>query len=305
MRFCSLPITLLISFNSKLSLKPIKQPQQIISHIAPGNMESSKLNSHHKKKRVKTEPLSSPSPKRTALSTNIKVEHEDIASGEPTRNGDVFTFQPSPDADSTTRQMISSFHPNRSPEEVLRAGAFGGTYFRTIKSGVCQKTLTNAWKELPPKWIEGLNVKEYLTRPWKEYDKSLNKFGVKAGTTLEDWESSGWISHIDPFGWFQWYCRFFQGRRSSDDERQIDRWLKCCGPKGRWKSNLCGKIIIAGAQFDDPQISPVVRQTLLHWGYELSESDFEEVKQRLNKGKGAYFINKDQLNSAIGNQKKS
>jgi hypothetical protein len=61
-------------------------------------------------------------------------------------------------------------------------------------------------------------------------------------------------------------------------------------------------VLAAGSSYDDPSISPVVRQTLLHWGYELSEKDFSEVQKRLSKGKGAYFINKDQLNAAIEKQ---
>ena len=61
------------------------------------------------------------------------------------------------------------------------------------------------------------------------------------------------------------YCRFFEGRRSGDDERQIGRWLKCCGPTGRWKGNLVGKVLISGRAFNDPAVAPVVRQTLLHW----------------------------------------
>ncbi len=85
----------------------------------------------------------------------------------------------------------------------MKVGAFGGTYFRTIQSGVVKKTLTGAWKELPTEWIQGLAPEKYLSRPWTKYDTSLNKFGVKSGTTLEDWESSGWIAACDPFGWFQ------------------------------------------------------------------------------------------------------
>ena len=77
-------------------------------------------------------------------------------------------------------------------------------------------------------------------------------------------------------GWFQWYCRFYEGRRSEDDDRQISRWKKCAGVNGRWKANLVAKIVRAGAAFDDASISPVVRQTLWHWAYQLTEEEFGE-----------------------------
>jgi hypothetical protein len=179
--------------------------------------------------------------------------------------GGRFKFSAAEGASAAEKALAASFRPNRSPEEVLRSGAFGGTYFRTIHSAVAKATLSDAWKELPASWTEGLSPTMYLSRPWNKYDETVNKYGVKSGQTLEEWESSGWISADDPFGWFQWYCRFFQGRRCADDERQIGRWLKCCGPTGRWLGNLCGKIFIARAEFDDNEVSPVVRQTLFHW----------------------------------------
>lgn len=94
------------------------------------------------------------------------------------------------------------------------------------------------------------------------------------------------------------YVRFFQGRRCPDDARQIGRWLKCCGPTGRWKGNLCAKVAVAGASYDDPAVSPVVRQTLLHWGYELTPEDFAASLKKL-KNKGAYLVNKADLNAAL------
>ena len=186
----------------------------------------------------------------------------------------------------------------------MRAGAFGGTYFRTISSSVTKQTYKDAWRELPESWTKGLSAPKCLARPWDKYDLSVNKFGAKSGQTLEDWERSGWMSRHDPFGWFQWYCRFFSGRRCDDDDRQIGRWLKCCGPTGRWKGNLCGKVVIARADFDDASVSPVVRQTLLHWGYELTEADFCKARKKILGGKGATYVPRAQLDAAVSQQRK-
>ena len=77
--------------------------------------------------------------------------------------------------------------------------------------------------------------------------------------------------------------RFYQGRRTDDDGRQIQRWSNCCGEKGRWKNNLISKIVKAGCNWDNYNISPVVRQTLLHWAYELNEEDFNKNAKRFKK----------------------
>ena len=103
----------------------------------------------------------------------------------------------------------------------------------------------------------------------------------------------------DPFGWFQWFCRFFQGRRSEDDDRQIARWLACAGPSGRWRGNLCGKILLADASFDDPVVAPVVRQTLLHWAYTLSESDFKVGLKKVKRN-GATYIPRSAMQAKTG-----
>ena len=178
-----------------------------------------------------------------------------------------------------------SFTPNLSPAEVLRAGAFGGSYFRPIASSVRALVLLDAARELPPAWLEG-GIKCEGT----VYNPSLNKYGVKCGADLAEWEGSGWVTEIDPFGWFQWFCRFFAGRRCWDDDRQISRWEKVCGGKGRWRNNLIAKCVAAGAAFDDASVSPVVRQTLLHWGYELTASDFERYAKKVKKGARTSFI---------------
>ena len=101
------------------------------------------------------------------------------------------------------------------------------------------------------------------------------------GGNLDMWESSGWITNIDPYGWFQWYCRFYLGRRTSDDERQIDRWLKTCGPNGRFRITLIKIIIREKRRYDDYKIKPVLRQGMMHWSYELTKKDFDDYKKNI------------------------
>ena len=264
-----------------------------------------------KEPRHKKAPLSTPSPislgsgKYNRSAVEEYFPGYDAAASAPTRErpGGAFRFAAAAGASEAEAARVAAFRPNRSPEEVMRAGAFGGTYFRTISSSVTKQTYKDQWKELPETWTKGLNAPRVLSRPWDKYDVAVNKYGAKCGQTLEDWQSNGWMSHHDPFGWFQWYCRFFMGRRCDDDERQIGRWLKCCGPTGRWKSNLCGKVVIAQASYDDASVSPVVRQTLLHWAYELTEEDFAKGRAKIMKGKGATYVSRAALDAAVANQK--
>jgi len=122
---------------------------------------------------------------------------------------------------------------NRTPEEVLRVGAFGFTYFCPITSSAVMNTRYNPKDVLremvETSWIEGLDGKMLLTS--STYRPQVNKYGVKCGGLLGMWESGGWIADLDPCGWFQWYCRYDRGRRCYD-AKQISRWLKSAGPKG-------------------------------------------------------------------------
>ena len=126
----------------------------------------------------------------------------------------------------------------------------------------------------------------FLSMPEKDMHKNdveINKYGKKVGTTLKFWEDKEWIDKQDPYGWVQWYCEFYLGRRSHDDERQIDRWKKLAGPKGRFRKWLVTQILKKGTKkdWDDHSISPAIRQTLQHWAYKLKKKDFnKEVKSR-------------------------
>ena len=104
----------------------------------------------------------------------------------------------------------------------------------------------------------------------------VNKYGVKYGTSLKFWKNKGCINEIDPYGWFQWYFTYSLGKKSEDDERQINRWKKIVS---RFKGKLVKMIKDAGSKFDDYLISPKIRQVLLHWGYELAENFFLLTQQ--------------------------
>jgi len=171
------------------------------------------------------------------------------------------------------------FQPNLSPKEILQDGSFGGTYFRPIKSSITGLKYDKQWEELPQSWLEGLNIKRKVSS--STYDVNMNIYKVKCGGDLDMWESKGWIVKQDPYGWFQWYCRYYLGRRTSDDERQIKRWKNCAGLKGRWKNNLIGKLVKTNSPYDNKSVSPVIRQTLQHWAYRLTEDDFEDRKKVL------------------------
>ena len=167
------------------------------------------------------------------------------------------------------------FKPNLTPQQVLKMGSFGGTYFRPIYSSVTKKHYKSkdVIKEYPKSWFKGINIEKMVTS--SDYDKNVNKYKVKCGSTLEAWEGKGWMNKQDPYGWFQWYCRFYMGRRTDDDERQVKRWLAFAGPKGRFKKNLINKIKDNNADIDDENISPVIRQGLQHWGYKITSNDLK------------------------------
>ena len=99
-----------------------------------------------------------------------------------------------------------NFRPNLTPKEVLQMGSFGGTYFRPIFSKVTGLSYKDVWKELPEDWLQGLNIKTHIAS--SAYLKSVNKYKETCGGDLEMWESSGWITSVDPYGWFMWYCRY-------------------------------------------------------------------------------------------------
>jgi hypothetical protein len=98
------------------------------------------------------------------------------------------------------------FRPDLTPKEMLELGVFGGKY------------LTDCREEFPSDWFEKAKLCH------ERHEPGLNYFGVNASLPLSAWREKGWIHLDDPRGWFQWYCRYYMGRRGPDDERQIKRW---------------------------------------------------------------------------------
>ena len=176
--------------------------------------------------------------------------------------------------------MDKDFKPNLTPQQMFEMGSFGGTYWRPIKS----KFYKNILKNRHTKYTFLSDIPDNLmTRPFDEYDKTINTYNKKVGTTLQFWEEKGWIKKIHPYGWVEWYCDYYSGKRSDDDERQIKRWEQIAGPNGRFRKWLVTMIMKNGGEKDwnNKEISPAIRQTLQHWGYKLTKSDFDkELKQR-------------------------
>ena len=164
------------------------------------------------------------------------------------------------------------FTPNLTPKEIFELGSFGGTYWRPIYSSVTNKKYKNQHKHFPKSWWKKI-PNENLVSKWDDYDKNKNKYKVKVGTTLEYWECKECINKHHPYGWVQWYCCFYMGERSPDDERQIKRWIRTAGPKSRFRRRLINLINKNKTSFDDESISPKIRQTLQHWGYRLTKDD--------------------------------
>lgn len=180
-------------------------------------------------------------------------------------------------------KMDKDFKPNLTPRQMFKMGSFGGTYWRPIKSKFFSKELKNQHKKYS--FLKDIPDK-LMTRPFDKYDVKLNKYEKKVGTTLKFWENKGWMRESHPYGWVQWYCDYYSGKRSDDDERQIKRWQQLAGPNGRFRKWLVTEIMKKGgkSKWDDHSISPAIRQTLQHWGYKLTEKDFnQELENRKKK----------------------
>jgi hypothetical protein len=133
------------------------------------------------------------------------------------------------------------FVPELSPSQMLALGVFGGKY------------MTDCRVEFPAEWFA--TAKLSPTRN----DPAVNFFGVHASKSLAYWRAMGWIYPEDPRGWFQWYCRYYMGRRCPDDTRQIRRWKAISRHMAQLRKHcLPGDLGCRRRQ----------RQALLHWAYD-------------------------------------
>lgn len=140
------------------------------------------------------------------------------------------------------KNFAPDFKPDLTPEEMLELGIFGGKY------------MTDCQEEFPASWFKKAKLSP------EKHDAKLNYFKVHASQPLSVWEEKGWIYPDDPRGWFQWYCRYYMGRRMpEEDKRQIKRWQAI-------RRHLAQ--ITHNCRRGDMSCRPRQRQALLHWAYD-------------------------------------
>ena len=139
------------------------------------------------------------------------------------------------------KHFHEDFKPELTPKQMLSLGVFGGKY------------MTDCKNEFPKDWFNNVKLSPNFHNP------KLNYFKINASKSLKYWVEKGWIYHEDPRGWFQWYCRYYMGRRCLDDIRQIKRWKAMKRHISQIKKN-CPKGLIDCRRKQ--------RQALLHWAYD-------------------------------------
>jgi hypothetical protein len=142
------------------------------------------------------------------------------------------------------RDFDPRFTPDLTPAQMLELGVFGGVYLR------------DGAGEFPREWFLKARFQRIGTYT---PDSLLNYFAVHASQPLQVWREKGWIHDQDPRGWFQWYCRYYMGRRSTDDERQIRRWMMM-------RRHIAQ--IVKNCRPGDLSCRRRQRQALLHWAYD-------------------------------------
>jgi hypothetical protein len=139
------------------------------------------------------------------------------------------------------KNFDAAFKPELTPAEMLALGVFGGKY------------MTDCTQEFPKRWFARAKLCQ------QRHDPALNYFEINASQPLRYWQEKGWIYPDDPRGWFQWYCRYYMGRRCADDARQIRRWTAMRRHIAQIQKN-CRK--------GDLDCRRKQRQALLHWAYD-------------------------------------
>lgn len=139
------------------------------------------------------------------------------------------------------KNFDTEFKPELTPKQMLALGVFGGKY------------MTDCKKEFPKDWFEKAKLDS------EKHDPDKNYFSINASQPLSVWREKGWIHPDDPRGWFQWYCRYYMGRRHEDDVRQIKRWKAF-----RRHLSQVKKHCIEG----DFSCRAKQKQALLNWAYD-------------------------------------
>jgi hypothetical protein len=139
------------------------------------------------------------------------------------------------------KNFALEFRPELTPQQLLRLGVFGGKY------------MTDCGAEFPASWFRGAKLCA------ERHDPRLNYFGVNASQSLAEWRRQGWIHRQDPRGWFQWYCRYYVGRRTSDDARQVRRWRAIARHVTAIRKHC---------ESGDLECRRRQRQAVLHWAYD-------------------------------------
>jgi hypothetical protein len=144
-------------------------------------------------------------------------------------------------AEPEGRHFDPGFAPELTPGELLALGIFGGKY------------MTDCRDEFPANWFARARLCPERHEPTMKY------FGVNASQSLAEWRRQGWIYPEDPRGWFQWYCRYYRGRRCLDDDRQVRRWRQMARHVAQVRQ---------GCRQGDFDCRRRQRQALLHWAYD-------------------------------------
>jgi len=174
-----------------------------------------------------------------SLTSKEKMKEKKVVVNDKMQHNYVYIL-----SESMGKNFDPRFKPELTPRQMLSLGVFGGRYMRDCK------------KEFPKDWFKDAKLfKEGVPG----HDKNLNYYKVDASQPLSVWREKGWIYEEDPRGWFQWYCRYFTGRRCKEDERQIKRWIAMKRHIAQIKKN-CKK--------GDYNCRLKQRQAVLHWAYD-------------------------------------
>ena len=143
------------------------------------------------------------------------------------------------------KKFDAEFKPDLTPQKMLELGVFGGIYMRDCA------------EEFPKEWF---TKAVFAPKETHKHVAELNYFKVNASQPLSVWKQKGWIYKEDPRGWFQWYCRYYMGRRlPEEDKRQIKRWKAIVRHIAQVRNNC---------RPGDIFCRPRQRQALLHWAYD-------------------------------------